>query len=133
MNKERGYYNIELGGKKRTLHFSMNFWAELTDHLGISIQELGEAFSNRLALSGIRGIIYCGMMAYDKENKIEISYDVYDVGNWIEDLTQEELMKIMEVMTESKILGNKLNAGLERDQKKNQTPKQTGAQSKTIT
>jgi hypothetical protein len=73
------------------------------------------------------------MMAYDKENKNEISYDVYDVGNWIEDLTQEELMKIMEVMTESKILGNKLNAGLERDQKKNQTPKQTGAQSKTIT
>ena len=53
MNTKRGYYNIELGGKERTLHFSMNFWAELTDHLGISIQELGESFNNKLALSGI--------------------------------------------------------------------------------
>jgi hypothetical protein len=119
MNTKRGYYNIELGGKERTLHFSMNFWAELTDHLGISIQELGESFNNKLALSGIRGIIYCGLLAFDRENKKDVDYNVYDVGVWIEDLTQDKLMDIMNVMTESKILGNKLNAGLERDQKKN--------------
>ena len=61
MNKERGYCSIDLGGKQRVLHFSMNFWAELTDHLNISLQELGEAFSNKMAISGIRGIVYCGI------------------------------------------------------------------------
>tara|TARA_Y100001951_G_scaffold34969_1_gene27581 strand:- start:4721 stop:5092 length:372 start_codon:yes stop_codon:yes gene_type:complete len=119
MNKERGYYSLELGGKKRTLHFSMNFWAELTDHLNISIQEIGEAFNNKMAISGIRGIVYCGMLAYDKENKNEISYNVYDVGNWLEDLTENDITNMMQVMTESKILGNKLNAGIDRTQKKN--------------
>ena len=126
MNTKRGYYNIELGGKERTLHFSMNFWAELTDHLGISIQELGESFNNKLALSGIRGIIYCGLLAFDRENKKDVDYNVYDVGVWIEDLTQDKLMDIMNVMTESKILGNKLNAGLERDQKKIQRKNNLG-------
>lgn len=123
MNKERGYYSLELGGKKRTLHFSMNFWAELTDHLNISIQEIGEAFNNKMAISGIRGIVYCGMLAYDKENKNEISYNVYDVGNWLEDLTENDITNMMQVMTESKILGNKLNAGIDRTQKKNPTNK----------
>tara|TARA_Y100001973_G_scaffold24685_1_gene36857 strand:- start:4576 stop:4962 length:387 start_codon:yes stop_codon:yes gene_type:complete len=126
MNKERGYYSLELGGKKRTLHFSMNFWAELTDHLNISIQEIGEAFNNKMAISGIRGIVYCGMLAYDKENKNEISYNVYDVGNWLEDLTENDITNMMQVMTESKILGNKLNAGIDRTQKKIQRTNRLG-------
>jgi len=29
-NKKRGYYTLKLGNKNRTLHFSMNFWANLT-------------------------------------------------------------------------------------------------------
>ena len=97
----------------------MNFWVELTEHLGISLQELGEAFTDKMALSGVRGIIYCGMLANDKENKKEITYTVYDVGNWLEELTQDDITKIMNVMTETKILGNQLNAGIQRDQKKN--------------
>jgi|TARA_B100000482_G_C12498559_1_gene255606 hypothetical protein len=128
MNKERGYYSIDLGGKERTLHFSMNFWAELTDHLNISLQELGEAFSNKMAISGIRGIVYCGMLAYDRENKNEIDYDVYDVGNWLEDLTQDDINNLINSMMQSKILGNKLNAGIERDQKKNLPKKTTTGQ-----
>lgn len=121
MNKQRGYYSLDLGGKKRTLHFSMNFWAELTDHLNISLEQLGEAFGSKMALSGIRGIIYCGILTYDRENKNNIDYDVYDVGNWLEDLTQDQISEIIQVMTESKILGNSLNAGMDRGQKKNQT------------
>jgi len=119
VNKKQGYYTIKLGGENRTLHFSMNFWVELTEHLGISLQELGEAFTDKMALSGVRGIIYCGMLANDKENKKEITYTVYDVGNWLEELSQDDITKIMNVMTETKVLGNQLNAGIQRDQKKN--------------
>tara|TARA_Y100001972_G_scaffold127052_1_gene182689 strand:+ start:758 stop:1129 length:372 start_codon:yes stop_codon:yes gene_type:complete len=123
MNKNRGYYSLELGGKKRTLHFSMNFWVELTQHLDISLQELGEAFNDKMALSGIRGIVYCGLLTYDRENKIQVDYDVYDVGNWLEDLSQDDVNDIMQSMTESKLLGNELNAGISREQKKTQVKK----------
>tara|TARA_R110000751_G_scaffold53310_1_gene115558 strand:+ start:632 stop:1006 length:375 start_codon:yes stop_codon:yes gene_type:complete len=123
VNTKKGFYTIKLGGVSRTLHFSMNFWVELTEHLDISLQELGEAFGDKMALSGIRGIIYCGMLAYDKENGNEIKYNVYDVGNWLEDLNQEDVGNIMRVMTETKVLGNQLNAGVERTQKKTQIQK----------
>ena len=40
MTKQRGYYTLKIGGKNRTLHFSMNFWATFTDMLDISLDEL---------------------------------------------------------------------------------------------
>ena len=45
MTKQRGYYTLEIGGKKRTLHFSMNFWAKFTDMLNIGLAEIGDVFS----------------------------------------------------------------------------------------
>ena len=41
MTKQRGYYTLKIGGKNRTLHFSMNFWATFTDMLDISLDEIG--------------------------------------------------------------------------------------------
>ena len=122
MNKERGYYNIELGGKKRTLHFSMNFWASLTEELGVGLQDLDKVFNNEMAISSVRAIVYCAMMAYDQEEGNEIDYNVYKVGNWLSDMDQEQFQEVMAAMTETKILGNQLNAGLKRQtetQKKN--------------
>ena len=49
------------------------------------------------------------------ENKNEIDYDNFDVGNWLEDATSEDIEKIIKAMTESRILGNDLNAGIERN------------------
>ena len=122
MTKQRGYYTLEIGGKKRTLHFSMNFWASFTDLLNISLAEIGDVFSNGISIKGLRTLIYSGLLAYDQENKKEIDYDEFDIGNWLEDIDAKEIEKIVVAMTESKILGNSLNGGLERnptDSKKN--------------
>ena len=115
MTKQRGYYTLEIGGKKRTLHFSMNFWANFTDMLNISLAEIGDVFSNGISIKGLRALIYSGLLAYDQENKKEIDYNEFDVGNWLEDIEATEIEKIVLAMTESKILGNSLNAGLERN------------------
>ena len=45
-NKKRGYIDIKVGNKNRTLHFSMNFWSEFTEQLGISLADIGGAFQN---------------------------------------------------------------------------------------
>jgi len=120
MNKQRGYYTLVIGGKERTMHFSMNFWASLTETLDVGLQDLEKVFSDKSQLSSIRAIIYCGLLAYDQEEGKEIDYNIYKVGSWLDELNQDEFNHIMTAMTETKILGNKLNAGVERTQKKNQ-------------
>tara|TARA_Y100001972_G_scaffold124374_1_gene173364 strand:- start:504 stop:878 length:375 start_codon:yes stop_codon:yes gene_type:complete len=119
MNKQRGYYTLVIGGKERTMHFSMNFWASLTETLDVGLQDLEKVFSDKSQLSSIRAIIYCGLLAYDQEEGKDIDYNIYKVGSWLDELNQDEFNHIMTAMTETKILGNKLNAGVERTQKKN--------------
>ena len=46
-NRKRGYYSIKMGGKNRTMHFSMNFWANFTDELNVPIEQIGEIFQNQ--------------------------------------------------------------------------------------
>ena len=113
-NKKRGYYSLKIGGKIRTLHFSMNFWANFTDLLGISLDGLGKVFENGISITAIRALVYSGLLAYDQEEGNEIDYNEYKVGFWLEDVNQDELVKIVNSMTESKILGTDLNMGIER-------------------
>jgi hypothetical protein len=114
-NKKRGYYSLKIGGKNRTLHFSMNFWANFTDLLGISLDKLGEVFENGISIKSIRSLIYSGLLAYDQEEGNKIDYNEFKVGAWLEDIDAEELTKIVNAMTESKILGSSLNMGIERN------------------
>lgn len=116
-NKKRGYYTIKMGGKKRTMHFSMNFWSNFTDDLNISLDKLGDIFTDGVALSTIRSLIYSALLANDQENKLLIDYDKFDVGVWMEDLESDDLDKIVAAMMESRILGNDLNAGMARNVK----------------
>lgn len=117
-NKKRGYYTIKMGGKNRTMHFSMNFWSNFTDDLNIPLDKLGEIFTDGVSLSTIRSLIYSAMLANDQENKNLIDYDKFDVGVWMDDLQAEDLDKIVAAMMESRILGNDLNAGMARNVKK---------------
>ena len=115
MTKQRGYYTLKIGGKNRTLHFSMNFWATYTDLLGISLDEIGGVFEKGVSLKSIIMLVYAGILTYDQENKKEIDYDNFDVGNWLEDVSADDIEKIIKAMTESRILGNDLNAGIQRN------------------
>ena len=117
MNSKRGYITIPLGGKDRTLHFSMNFWCHYTDTLNVSINDLEKVFNaDNFSMSSIRALIYSGLIAYDKEEKNNIDYDEWDVGNWLEDLDNEKIKLVINAMMQSKILGNQLNMGIPRTQ-----------------
>lgn len=114
-NRKRGYYTLKLGGKNRTLHFSMNFWANFTESLGVSLDQIGDVFSKGLSLTAIRKLFYSALLANDQENNNEVDYNEFTVGSWLEDITPEQLNEAVEVLTESKILGNSLNMGIKRN------------------
>lgn len=114
-NKKRGYYTLELGGKNRTLHFSMNFWANFTEGLNIPLDKIGEVFNDGLSISDIRLLIYSALLAYDQENGNDIDYNEFSVGAWLEEVTAENINEMIEALTQTRILGNDLNMGIKRN------------------
>ena len=117
-NRKRGYITLKLGGKNRTLHFSMNFWAQWTEMLGVSLEQIGGVFENGISLKGVRSLIYSGLLAHDQEQGNEIDYNEFTVGSWLGDLEAEKLEEVINAMLESRILGNDLNMGIERNVKR---------------
>lgn len=117
VNKKRGYYSLSIGGKQRTLHFSMNFWAAFTDEMQISLTEIDQVFSNALNLNSIRALVYSGLLAYDQEEGNEIDYNLFKVGAWLDDINTDQFNEIINTLMESKLLGNELNGGLSRGAK----------------
>ena len=117
MNSKRGYVKVEIGGKERTLHYSMNFWCHFTDSLGIGLNDLDKFFTAGINISTIRALIYSGLISYDQEEGNNIDYTIYDIGNWLEDFDTNQLTKVMNTLSQSRILGNNLNMGLERNPK----------------
>jgi hypothetical protein len=116
-NKRRGYYTTKLGGRQRTLHFSMNFWANFTDIMDVPLDKIGELFSGGVSISAIRALVYSAILAFDQEEGNEIDYNEFKVGSWLEDINQEGLEKMIGAMMESRILGNDLNMGIDRQAK----------------
>lgn len=126
MNKKRGYYTAKIGGKQRTLRFNMNFWAEFTDNLGISLEDLGSIFQKGISISSIRALVYCGLITFDREQGNEIDYNIYTVGSWLDDFDAQKIEDVVNAMMQSKILGNELNMGIQRNEDpKNQTQKKS--------
>ena len=123
-NKKRGYYALSIGGKNRNLHFSMNFWANFTDIMNTPLDKIGEIFEGGVSISAIRSIVYSGLLAYDQEEGNEIDYNEYKVGSWLEDINQDQLGEMIEAMMTSRILGNDLNMGIDRNP--SQTVKPSG-------
>ena len=107
-NKKRGYIDITVDGKKKTLHFSMNFWAEFTEQIGVSLQDIGSVFESGISLNGLRALIYSAALANDLEKGNKVDYNLYTVGTWLDDIDAEKINEIIEAMSESKILGNSL-------------------------
>lgn len=122
MTKQRAYHTLEIGGKERTLHFSMNYWSAFCDQLGIKLEQIGEVFAGGLDLKTIRAIFYCGILANDQEQGNAIDYNIFTVGTWLEDISAEQIAEVVQSMAESKILGNQLNMGIDRTAK----PKKAG-------
>lgn len=130
MNKKRGYYTCKMGGKNRTLHFSFNFWANLTDDLGISLEDIGKIFEKGFNMAAFRSIIYCGVLTYHQENNLEVDFNVYNVGEWLDDFPADDIESILACMMETRILGNDLNMGIERNTTTKKKPKVAPKKSK---
>jgi hypothetical protein len=97
------------------MHFSMNFWANFTDLLDVSLDQLGNLFTEGVSIKTIRALVYSAILAYDQEEGNEVDYNEFKVGVWLEDFDADQINEVVNVMMESRILGNDLNAGIDRN------------------
>ncbi|MAI42096.1 MAG: hypothetical protein CMP95_06535 [Gammaproteobacteria bacterium] len=97
------------------MHFSMNFWAEFTDVMGVSLEQIGEVFENGVSFKSLRAIIYSGLLANDMENDNAVDYNLYKVGQWMDEFTSDQINDVVNTMMQSRILGNDINMGIERN------------------
>jgi hypothetical protein len=97
------------------MHFSMNFWANFTDLLDVSLDQLGNLFTEGVSIKTIRALVYSAILAHDQEEGNEVDYNEFKVGVWLEDFDADQINEVVNVMMESRILGNDLNAGIDRN------------------
>ena len=127
MNKRRGYFTIKLAGEYITGHFSVNFWAELEDALGMADLGATFAFMHRgIGLKQIREIVYCATRAHALESEtIPPFKNIYACGTALEDFNEDDFVEVMKAFTESKLLGNDINFGIPRNPQSEETADDT--------
>jgi hypothetical protein len=102
---------IHLGAKERPFKFGFNAMDIFCKENNIGIGEFSALFSKIAkgeAPPGVlRDIVYAGLLAGTMSHSQTPDYIKYTVGDWLDELTGEELTGIMKVVTESLTMGSK--------------------------
>lgn len=106
-NKLKGFTTINIGGKKRPFKFGTNATALYCNMKDCSIGEFQKQISHEklknMDIKGdeVRDLLWAGLVAGCKSEKTEVEFDEYDVGDWIDEMPQEELNKAFSVLSAS--------------------------------
>jgi len=110
--KIRGTAEINIGGKKRPIKYGTNSTAILCEIRGITLKDMGDMFSeqrikdNEITGGEVRDLIYAGLASGSYSKGEEPEFNRYQVGDWIDEMDADELIKAFEVMGESQPKGS---------------------------
>lgn len=92
MNLFRAEVEVLIGGKTRLFKFGINQLAIYSQKHNLSLSEV------EMGMSQIRDLFWSALVAGAKKKKEEIDFDEWDVGEWIDDMMQEDFDKVVEAM-----------------------------------
>jgi len=106
MNIFRGEVEVHIGGEKRLVKFGINAMAYLSEETGKDLSELN------LGIGSIRDLIWSALKAGAKKKRKDFTWlnpdtkkvedvTVDVVGDWIEEMPQNEFDKITEAINNS--------------------------------
>jgi len=95
MNILRGEVEVSIGGKPRLLKFGTNQLAIFTQMHKVDLSEAD------FGMHHLRDLIYSALVAGAKKNKEAIEFDEWEVGEWIDEMEEGNLEKIIEGFTNS--------------------------------
>lgn len=96
---------VKIGGKERGVKFGTNATAKFCELQGIDLTGysllLMQIANGSIKMSDIRDLVYAGLWAYCKSNKEEVDFDLYDVGDWLDEIELDEMKKIYDALAAS--------------------------------
>ncbi len=95
MNILRGEIEVSIGGKPRLVKFGTNQLAIFTQMHKVDLSEAD------FGMHHLRDLIYSALVAGAKKKKETVDFDEWEVGEWIDELPDEDLQKIIDSFTNS--------------------------------
>jgi hypothetical protein len=92
---------IKIGGMDRPVKFGTNQTAIYCDLRGKTLAEYQHELTDLSNVGVIRDLIYSALFAGCKADKIDIDFDNFDVGEWIDELKPDDMAKIFDSMAKS--------------------------------
>lgn len=98
-----GFDHIDIGGQKRPIKFGTNQTAIFCQLRGITLKQFTEIINpvkiinQEIDGSEIRDLIYSGLVAGCKTTRSDVEFNEIDVGDWIDELKQDELRHIFQL------------------------------------
>jgi|SRR5690554_1351472 len=104
----KGEVTLKIGGKKRLLKFGTNQTAILCEMYDVPLEEMDQAFSPaRMSVAQTRDLIYSAIAAGCLTKGKEIDFTQYQVGDWVDDLPQEDLERIFKAAYKKEVKAKK--------------------------
>lgn len=88
-------FEVKIGGKKRPVSFGINQTAVYCEKKDITLDQIGKRFSGKMSLMDFRDLLWSGLYAGAKEEDIEIDFNEWKVGMWVEDMTPTEINDVV--------------------------------------
>lgn len=90
-----GEITAKIGGKDRVLKFNLNANYEFCKMHNLTQDEVLPFFNDGHNVTAIRDMIYCALKVADLEMRNPVDYNEYTVGEWIQEMQQPELERII--------------------------------------
>ena len=100
-----GEIQVNIGGQARTMRFGLNADFEHCKLLKMTLNQLYEYRQNGLNVENIRDRVYCALLVSDLKAGTPVTYNKYDVGDWLDELPEDDVMKIIEAMSGANVQG----------------------------
>jgi hypothetical protein len=98
MNAFKGEGIVLIGGKDRMVKFGTNATALFCQMHQIGLGRFGEMFTpENITPAVYRDLIYCALVSGARKSGETVDFDPETVGDWIDEMSEEGLMKIFEV------------------------------------
>ena len=107
MNRIRGEGAVKIGGKDRVVKFGTNATALFCQMHKIGLGQFGTLFApENLSPVHYRDLIYCALVSGSRKMNEQVDFTPETVGDWIDELSEEELMAIFDVFFSSSAQGD---------------------------
>ena len=99
---------INIGDSDRPIKFGTNQTAEYCKVRDLTLAQYQEELSSidKMGVAVVRDLLYSALFAGCKAKKIDVDFDQYDVGEWLDDMDQAELDKAFQTLADSNKSGD---------------------------